>query len=171
LIAHWGRDVGGSRAAFAGEVRRIARRWWRYGSTKAFHDYPVFDSLEEVPAKVWDDNDLVVEKFLPERRGENYCVRTWLFLGDRERHARFSSPSPIVKSGNDVDFERLADVPEELRQLRHDLKFDYGKFDYAMVDGDVVLYDANRTPSVGHFPRERYIPIARMLAAGIGAFL
>ena len=37
-------------------------------------------------------------------------------------------------------------VPEELRQTRRQLGFDYGKFDYGVVNGEVVLYDANRTP-------------------------
>ena len=70
-----------------------------------------------------------------------------------------------------VDFERLTEVPEELRQIRRDLKFDFGKFDYTMVDGRPVLFDANRTPTIGDFPKERYLPLAQTLARGIGAFV
>lgn len=156
---------------FAKEAYRLGRHWWRHGSPRAFRNYPVFNSTADVPDAVWDDCELIVERFLPERRGEHYCVRTWLFFGDRERHAIFFSRSPIINSTNIVDFERLADVPEELRRRREELKFDYGKFDYAMVDGRPVLYDANRTPSIGAFPRERYFPIAQSLAGGIKAFL
>jgi len=165
------RDLVGNYTDFAKEAYRIAKRWRRHGSPRAFRDYPVFGSTGDVPEAVWGDPEFVVERFLPERQGEYYCVRTWLFLGDRERHAIFFSRSPIVKSTNVVDFERLSEVPEDLQRLRKDLKFDFGKFDYAMVEGRVVLYDANRTPAIGAFPRERYVPIAQSLAGGIKAFL
>jgi len=164
-------DPVGNFAAFAREAGGLLRHWWRHGSPRAYRNYPIFASAGEVPAAVWNDRDLVVERFLAERRGDHYCVRTWLFFGDRERHAIFFSQAPIINSTNIADYERLGEVPEELRQLRRDLQFDYGKFDYAMVDGRVVLYDANRTPSIGAFPRERYFPIAQALAGGIHAFL
>jgi hypothetical protein len=38
-------------------------------------------------------------------------------------------------------------VPEALRAERARLGFDYGKFDFVVVDGEAVLLDANRTPS------------------------
>lgn len=148
-----------------------ARRRWRYGSKRAFLDYPVFASMAEVPEAVWSDRALVVERFLPERVEGRYAVRTWLFFGDQDRHAIFYSHDPVIKSHNIVGYERLADVPEELRRTRQDLGFDFGKFDYTMVDGRPVLLDANRTPTIGDFPRERYLPIARSLAGGIDAFV
>ncbi|WP_119299609.1 hypothetical protein [Dongia deserti] len=148
-----------------------ARRRRRYGSDSAFLDYTVFDSMTEVPDAVWSDNDLVVERFLPERINGRYCIRTWLFFGDQDRHAIFFSHDPVIKSHNIVDFERLSEVPEELRQIRRNLKFDFGKFDYTMVDGRPVLFDANRTPTIGDFPKERYLPLAKSLATGIGAFV
>jgi hypothetical protein len=143
----------------------------RYGSQRAFLDYRVFDSISEVPAAVWDDNELVVERFLPERIDGRYCIRTWLFFGDQDRHAIFYSHDPIIKSHNVVESERLSEVPDELRQMRRNLKFDFGKFDYTMVDGRPILFDANRTPTIGNFPKDRYLPLAQSLANGIGAFL
>jgi hypothetical protein len=86
---------------------------------------------------------------------------------DQERNTAFYSPDPVIKSRNIVHHEP-AEVPDELRQKRRALKFDFGKFDYAVVDGSVVLYDANRT---GAFPKELYLPIVQNLARGIGAFL
>jgi hypothetical protein len=62
-------------------------------------------------------------------------------------------------------------VPDELREMRKSLGFDFGKFDYAIVDGRVVLYDANRTPAVGNFSREQFMPRIRLLAEGLNAFL
>ncbi|HEV8389749.1 MAG TPA: hypothetical protein VGQ35_07890 [Dongiaceae bacterium] len=148
-----------------------ARRRRRHGSKRAFLDYPVYASMAEVPDAVWVDNDLVVERFLPERIDGQYCVRTWLFFGDQDRHAIFYSHDPVIKSHNIVGYKRLSEVPEELRQIRRELKFDFGKFDYTMVDGRPVLFDANRTPTIGHFPKERYLPLAQSLAGGLGAFL
>jgi hypothetical protein len=153
------------------EKRIRARRRRRYGSKRAFLDYPVFPSMAEVPDAVWSDGDLVVERFLPERIDGRYCVRTWLFFGDQDRHAIFYSNDPVIKSHNIIGYDRLSEVPEELRQMRRNLKFDFGKFDYTLVDGRPVLFDANRTPTIGDFPRERYLPLAQSLAGGIGAFL
>jgi hypothetical protein len=146
-------DVARNCRTYVREAGRRVRRWRRYGSHKAFLSYPVFDSMAAVPDAVWEDEDFVVERFLPERRDGQYCIRTWLFFGDRERHAM------------------LDEVPEKLRQIRRELKFDFGKFDYTIVDGQPVLFDANRTPSIGDFPRDRYLPIAQTLAEGIGIFL
>ena len=48
--------------------------------------------------------------------------------------------------------------------------FDYGKFDYVIRDGQVVLFDVNRTPAHGaldiHHFTETVVP---HLAAGIGS--
>ena len=150
---------------------RQTRRRWRHGSAEAFENYPIFNSITDVPEAIWSDPDLVVERFLPERRNGHYCVRTWLFLGNQERNAIFYSQDPVIKSHNIVHFERTNEVPDELRQMRRDLNFDFGKFDYAVVDGKAVLFDANRTPTIGTFPEERYGPIAQLLANGLGSFL
>ena len=44
-------------------------------------------------------------------------------------------------------------VPDELRRIRQEMGFDYGKFDYGVVNGEVVLYDVNRTPGASADPR------------------
>lgn len=165
------RDIVGGTLEYVGEKLRRRRRRARYGTSRAFHDYRVFPSMAAVPEAVWDDDELVVERFLPERRDGRYCVRTWLFFGDRDRHALFTSDEPVIKSHNIMGFERLGEVPEALRQRRRELKFDFGKFDYAVVDGQPVLFDANRTPTIGDFPKERYLPLVQSLAGGLGAFL
>ena len=94
-----------------------------------------------------------------------------MFLGDRETNSLSYSKQPIVKSENVIRREVVAEVPDELRQIRRELGFDFGKFDYAIVGDRVVLYDANRTPTLGNFPREQYLPRVRHLAEGIGAFI
>lgn len=134
-------------------------------------DYRVFDSSNQVPEEVWRDGDLVVERFLPERRDGYYCLRTWTFLGDKEMNSLSYSARPIIKSGSVVRREIVSEVPNEIRSLREELGFDFGKFDYAIVDGRAVLYDANRTPALGHLPKERFLPGLRLLAEGIRAYL
>jgi hypothetical protein len=134
-------------------------------------NYPIFESADQVPRAVWHNPDLVVEKFLPERSNGFYCLRTWVFLGDKESNSVAYSNEPIVKSYNIVRFEKVPEIPDELRQMRQDLGFDFGKFDYAIVNGRVVLYDANWTPSMGSLSRERLLPTFRVLAEGIRAYL
>jgi hypothetical protein len=133
--------------------------------------YRVFPTPNQVPDSVWRDDHWVVERFLPERKGEYFCLRTWVFLGDRETNSLCYSKSPVVKSHNIVLREDVREVPEALRQRREELGFDFGKFDYAIVDGEVVLYDANRTPTLGAFPREQVAARFGPLAEGIEQYL
>lgn len=126
-------------------------------------DYPIFDRLSRVPGGVWQNPHLVVEKFLPELNDVNheakasadptnsdqeYVLRVWVFLGNQSIHYRCISRSSVIKGRNTLRRELLDvdAVPAELRARRAELGFDYGKFDYALVDGTAVLYDANRTP-------------------------
>ncbi|MGD0461446.1 MAG: hypothetical protein ABSB74_03055 [Tepidisphaeraceae bacterium] len=149
-------------------VRAVRRRLpWSWRAEIGVWDYPIFDSVAQVPRAVWHNRDLVVERFLPERRDGFYCMRSWIFLGEVERNILMYANQPIIKSLVAVRKEP-AEVPDELRQMRRDLGFDYGKFDYGIVDGRVVLYDANRTPTVGD--PALYVPLFKILAPGIEAF-
>ena len=134
-------------------------------------DYPIYESVSQVPRAVWHNPDLIVEQFLPERRDGFYCLRTWVFLGDKESNSVSYSDQPIVKSNNILRHEKVAEVPDELRQMRRDLAFDYGKFDYAIVNGRVILYDTNRTPTMGSLSKEKLLPTIRLIAGGIQAYL
>src|SRR5690606_13296717 len=50
-------------------------------------EYPVFDSVRDVPAAVWAKPALVVQRFVPERDAEgNYLLRSWYLLGGRGFH-------------------------------------------------------------------------------------
>jgi hypothetical protein len=131
--------------------------------------YALVRSVQEVPDRIWSDRSLVVERFLPERDGDDYCIRAWIFLGDRERCARFRSRSPVVKASGFIGREK-ADVPEALRAERARLGFDYGKFDFVIHDGMPVLLDANRTPGAPSDDAE--IEAGNLdLARGIDMFL
>lgn len=133
-------------------------------------DYRIFPSSQAVPGAVWRNPRFVVERFLPERDGDLYCLRTWTFFGDRETNSISWSREPIVKATNVIRREASPEIPDELRRIRRELGFDYGKFDYVIHEGKPVLYDANRTPTVGNVSKE-FRPHIRPLAQGLLSFL
>lgn len=153
-------------------IRAVRRRLpWALQSDMHYYDYVVYDSVSEVPKPVWFNRDLVVERFLPEIEDDHYCLRSWVFFGDKEINLRSFSKHKIIKGDRAVRREMIAEVPEDLRQRRKELGFDFGKFDYAVVDGRAVLYDANRTPVIGPFGQEKFMPFSRIMAEGIHCYL
>jgi hypothetical protein len=132
--------------------------------------YPIYTSAAEVPTAVWWNRDLVVERFLPERKDEFYCLRTWCFFGDQEINSIVYSHDPVVKARTIVTGEKLEKAPTELHRMRKELGFDFGKFDYSVVDGEVVLYDANTTPTLTGVPPDLLSNMMR-LADGLQTFL
>jgi len=145
---------------------------WSWTGQLRPYKYPIFSSSRDVPRAAWRNPHLVVEKFLPEREGAYYCLRQWIFFGDHEINHRIFSESPIVKARNTIHHEDGLPVPEALRALRTKLQFDYGKFDYALVNGEPVLYDANRTPTAAWTTTTttRQASIVNELAQGLFSF-
>jgi hypothetical protein len=162
------RVKGGRFRRYAGSIREKLPWAWRTRLLPS--QYRIFESKKQVPLVAWCNPDMIVERFLPERREGYYCLRTWTFLGEEETRSISYSAEPVVKSRNVLRREPVTDVPEELRQIRKDLGFDYGKFDYGIVDDRVVLYDVNRTPTLGSIAKEQ-MPRFHKLADGIRAFL
>lgn len=132
------------------------------------HGYPIFPDLGSVPPAVFKNRSLVVEKFIPERDGDDYCLRYYYFLGDRAENRLLRSREPIVK-GRSVYAAEPIPVTDAIRQVQAELGLDYGKLDYVMQDGRVELLDVSRTPA--YTSPEYARPIARELAAGIHRFL
>ena len=125
-------------------------RPWRKREVMDSLNYPVFDRLSEVPPGVWKNDKLVVEKFLPERLDNgDYRCRTYIFFGDQEFAAWLTAPRPIIKSIVATGMGVLNEVPQSLRDIRIASGFNYGKFDYAEVNGEVFVYDMNKTPAFG----------------------
>lgn len=120
--------------------------WWQGRSLKRSRKqaYRIYSSLSDVPAALWDNPQLLVEKFMPERIDGCYAIRTYHFLGTQESFFLALSENPVVKSRT-----TLRTMPIEpdgrLGVLRQNLGFDYGKFDYVLVDGNPVLLDLNKT--------------------------
>jgi len=115
---------------------------WR----RVLRKYLIYNSLAEVPSGVFRNRALVVERFLPEREGARYFMRHYLFLGDHARSVRVAGSTPILKNSNSVLVEEGFPVPDEVVRFRSQIGLDYGKIDYTIHDGQVVILDANRTP-------------------------
>lgn len=107
-------------------------------------DYQIYSSFRDIPSNVLQMKDLVVEKFLPEYEDGLYHIRFYNFLGDRGNCMRVASRSPVVHISHAVKVEQIPFDPR-VEQLRQDLGFDYGKFDYVVRDNEVVLFDTNKT--------------------------
>jgi len=157
---------------------------WSSGSDEATLDwsrvarlepasYPIYGHPSLVPAAVWENPNLVVQRFLPERddRGR-YLLRSWYLLGDWGFHVVTVANEPVIKGSNIIE-RRVVDLetPVELAAVRNELGVDYGRFDYVMVDGKPVVYDINRTPTSSPAAVAYYAPQWSQLAEGITAFL
>lgn len=145
---------------------------WRWTRLFLPGSYTVLDAMDQLPAWVWRRDDLVVEKFLPEKDGNEFVLRTWLFFGPREYGVRMFSRNPVVKAGGITRYEYIDDFPDSLRKVRDELKVDFGKFDYVMVNGEAVLLDVNKTPSMTMAnPSSGHSPNMLKLASGLECFL
>jgi len=140
------------------------------GVAKA-ESYRILDSLSDVEDAVWRDRTLVVERFLPEEDEEGgYVLRTWVFMGSRERCSRVVTANKVSKAGAILRYAP-AEVPDALRRERERLGFDFGKFDFVIHAGKAVLLDANRTPGVARRLQSVMDEGARNLAEGLSELL
>lgn len=107
-------------------------------------DYLLFQNINAVPAHIWQAPGLVVEQFLPEVVDGLYHVRFYNFLGRKGNCMRIASSHPVVHISHAVKIEQIPFDPR-LDELRRAYNFDYGKFDYVERDGEIILFDTNKT--------------------------
>lgn len=144
--------------------------WQRTGELP-FRTYPILERTDEVPDWVWQDRRLVVERFIPERDGELYVLRLWMFFGDQEYCMRVCSELPIVKSRKLISVDLVEEVPEAVRSVRRKLGLDFGKIDFVMHGKDAFVFDVNKTPTVYLNKRGQPGPFVRRLADGLDGLL
>lgn len=157
---------------FSRGVEKILRRFpWPVSGILDATRYPTFPDAASVPWPVWRNPRLIVEQLRTERKGDLYCLRQYIFLGDREIASVSYSPHVVVKAADIVHRERLDVIPPALRELRARLGFDFGKFDYVEVDGEVIVFDVNRTPTFANLESDTARAAAAELAPGIHALL
>ena len=151
-------------------ARRLGRPLPHPGLRKGA-PYLVLDSLEQVTDEAWDDASLVVERFMPEPDPEGgFVLRTWVFMGSRERCTRSVTVDSISKAGDVIRYEPV-EVPPALRAERERLGFDFGKFDFVLHDDQPILLDANRTPGSARALRSLMLKGAMNLAQGLDGLL
>lgn len=132
--------------------------------------YCVYDRPRLVPGWVWRSPHLVVQQLFTERRGGDYVIHQWFFLGEAGIVSSMTGSEPLLKWVNHTALLPLHDeVPDEIRRRRVELGFDYGKFDYVVQDGRGRLLDANATPHRGTTGplTERQLTVMRCLAGGL----
>ena len=97
-----------------------------------------------------------------------YLLLALVVIGLLALHDEIRSRHPVVKVANIYRHEYLHEVPDSLRETRRALGFDFGKFDYVMVDGQAILLDANKTPTIAGTSRT---PNLLRLAKGLSGFV
>lgn len=163
-------NASGAPELFHNQVAVLRGRSLPHPQVTALAEYAVFDSRKAVPAATWNDRRLVVEKFIPEPDPRGFAMRTWVFMGSRERCTRNIARMPVIKAAAVIAREAV-EVPAELRTERARLGFDYGKFDFVMHEGKGVLLDANPTPTAPENLNEDLRRGAKDLAEGLLEFL
>ncbi|MEQ8712233.1 MAG: hypothetical protein RIC80_04410 [Cyclobacteriaceae bacterium] len=124
--------------------------------------YVVYPSVQDVPDYFKNSEDFVIEKFLPHREGEEYVTGLITFLGDSHRAIELRSKDAIIKSHTNYT-RREVEAPSVVLEAIDRLKFDFGKFDYCFHDGELVLFDTNKTPGAAADKR-----ISNLVAEKIG---
>src|SRR5690606_15084812 len=132
-------------------------------------NYQVYESISSVPKLIWRNPKMVVERFIPEREGDYFCIRICFSLGEIILNHRLYSKSKVIK-GKAVEFSLPTEIPADIYQIRESMGIDYGKFDYVVHDGKVHILDVNKTPGILGNP-EIDNQIAKKLAAGIYQYL
>lgn len=116
-----------------------------FGGMTHLSEYRVYERMGEVPADVRDDPRLALQRFAPERDGGAYAIRHWVFCGTEGYCKRFISNEPIIKGSNVIRADQVP-VPDSVQRIRRERGFDYGKFDFVVHGGEVLVFDVNRTP-------------------------
>jgi hypothetical protein len=144
---------------------------WQWVGELPLRQYPIVDSMADVPAWVWSDDRLIVDRFMPERDGELYVLRLWMFFGDKEYCMKVTGRQAMVKSRDLVSVELMDEVPAGVREVRQRLGLDFGKIDFVLHDGKPHVFDVNKTPTVFLNKQGQPGPYVRSLADGLEALL
>lgn len=148
------------------EAKRLKDKSYK----EPLENYIIFDQMADVPDTYWEHPNVVVEKFIPEREGDAYILREYLFLGNDELWIHLKSTTPIAKASTVIEYRKIEPDPK-IQHLRKQLGFDYGKFDYVLHDGTPILLDANKTQGGGLFRFPEYNQMNNRRAKGIETFL
>jgi hypothetical protein len=130
---------------------------------RACPGYRVYDSLSAVPARVWREPGLMVERFLPGRPEPPVEKCRYDFFYDVELTLRSVHDSLLCEPETVVSVERVPAVPPVVREVRRRLRLDFGAIDYFETADGAVVIDANKTVGISPSWVERFEPLARHL--------
>ena len=129
------------------DYAKLANKPAPFPAARINMEYTIYNTYSEIPTSVFRDQDLTVEKFIPEVEDNCYAIRHWVFCGEKEHCNRYLSESKVIK-GENVIKKTTSEIPDALRRRREELGFDYGKFDFVIHDGQPILFDSNKTPGL-----------------------
>jgi len=122
---------------------------WSTVETISSQKYPVYKGIKNVPDGVWENNNLIVERFISKPENELFETHYCAFFGDKAIAGCLKSTNPIVKFENAISDEETA-IPDEVLQWKKDLNIDFGRFDYVESEGKYFLIDVNRIEGGGN---------------------
>jgi hypothetical protein len=154
-----------------GAHRTLPRKAWHSLTSRVFPgraarvcpEYRVYASIEAVPASVWADRRLMVERFLAGRLQPPIEKYRYDFFFDVELNLRSVHDALLADPESVVSVESVTGVPSEVSEVRRRLNLDFGAIDYFIVDGRAVVIDANKTVGISPSWVARFTPLARHL--------
>jgi hypothetical protein len=154
-----------ARHTLSARLERLRPRPLRPIRSKA--DYFLAPSLKQVPKRYFA-HEHIVQEFRPERDGEDFLLREYIFLGDIHYENVERSRRPIFEEDRHVSLRRFTPHPK-LVAVRDRLGLDYGKIDYSMIDGEPFVFDANKTLGRGADDSEAVDDMLRLMASRLVA--
>lgn len=156
--------------------RRVFQKGWRIAEQRlpqlvppseivCKEQYRVYASAVKVPPVRFREHGVVVQRFLPEMSEGKYLLRKYLFCGNAHLLQAEVSKNPIISGGADVPWLAHTEVPEEILAFRGRMKLDYGKIDYGVCGGRIIIYDCNKT--MGRSDPDEMRLRSEILAGGI----
>jgi len=121
------------------------QRPWRKVENLLPENYAIFERVARVPSGVWRNKKLIVEKFIPEREGELYCMHICMVMGSFCTTKRLYSSAPIIK-GSSIIRSEIVETPEAINDIKSTFGLDYGKLDFVINKGHIEVIDVNKTP-------------------------
>jgi hypothetical protein len=151
-------------------LTRAGARLFRPAPLGSSEKYVLFEHPSEVPKRWFELDGVVVERFLPELENGLYHLRMYQFLGDRWTCTLIASQQPVIRAGTSVAVEQI-EPHAEVIAWREQLGIDYGKLDYVVQDGEVVLLDVNKTTGASrHMPDDALRRMRRHFAEGLYSY-
>lgn len=151
-------------------LRRLQRRIGRRDPNRELRqrlcpEYTIHERVDLVPDRVWDNPQLIVERFVPGSTKPPISKYRHEFFLDITMTSRLTFDEAISGPTSVFDVEFVGDPPSKVTDLRHKLDIDFGSIDYFVIAGEVTIIDANKTTSFNPEWVKRYPQMSSHLDA------